>query len=152
VARVERPVRAADFPVVTPPLPRLVGAVAIGGALGALLRYALGELAPDGSGLPWTTFAINVSGAGLLALLPALDAVRRSRTAAVALGPGVLGGYTTLSATSEQGRGLLDQGRPGLAAAYLLGTLAACLLAVAVASRLSRPEEQRTFADEEGDR
>jgi CrcB protein len=137
---------------VTPSLPRLLGVVAIGGAVGALLRYALGELTPDGSGFPWTTFAINVSGAGLLALLPALHAVRRSRTVAVALGPGVLGGYTTLSATSEQSRSLLDQGRPALAAAYLLGTLAACLAAVAVASRLSGVDERRAFADEEGDR
>jgi CrcB protein len=125
---------------VTPLLPRLLGAVAIGGALGALLRYALGELAPDGAGFLWTTFAINVSGAGTLALLPALHAVRRSRVVAAALGPGLLGGYTTLSATSEQSRSLLDQGRPALAAAYLVGTLAASLAAVAVASRLARPE------------
>ncbi|WP_134740163.1 CrcB family protein [Nocardioides sp. 503] len=125
----------------TPPLPRLLGAVAIGGALGALLRYALGELAPDGSGFPWTTLAINVSGAGTLALLPALRAVRRSRVVATALGPGLLGGYTTLSATSEQSRHLLDQGRPALAAAYLLGTLAASLVAVALASRLAVSRE-----------
>lgn len=135
----------------TPPLPRLVGAVAVGGAVGAVLRLTLGEVAGDGSGFPWTTFAINVSGAFLLALLPALAVVRRSRLLAVALGPGVLGGYTTLSATSEQGRRLLDQGRPALAAAYLLGTLGACLVAVAVASHWSSPREQAEFALEEGD-
>ena len=127
----------------TPSLPRLVGAVAVGGALGAVLRYTLGEIAGDGSGFPWTTFAINVTGAFLLALLPAFAVVRRSRLLAAALGPGLLGGYTTLSATSEQGRGLIDQGRPGLAAAYLLSTLAACLVAVAVASRWSRVAEHR---------
>lgn len=135
----------------TSPLPRLVGAVAVGGAVGALLRYALGEVAADGAGFPWTTFAINVSGAFLLALLPVFGAVRRSRLLAVALGPGVLGGYTTLSATSEQGRSLLDQGRPALAAAYLLGTLAASLVAVQVASRWSSPWAQVEFALEEGD-
>lgn len=135
----------------TPPLPRLVGAVALGGAAGALLRHTLGEVAADGAGFPWTTFTINVSGAFLLALLPALAAVRRSRLLAVALGPGVLGGFTTLSATSEQGRSLLDQGRPALAGTYLLGTLAACLVAVAVASRWSDAAEQAAFAREEGD-
>ncbi|MDO9494206.1 MAG: CrcB family protein [Nocardioides sp.] len=135
----------------TPTLPRLVGAVAVGGGVGALLRYALGEVAGDGDGFPWTTFAINVTGAFLLALLPAFAAVRRSRLLAVALGPGVLGGYTTLSATSEQGRSLLDQGRPALAASYLLGTLAASLVAVAVASRWSTPSAQVEFALEEGD-
>lgn len=135
----------------TPPLPRLIGAVALGGAAGAVLRHLLGELVPDGSGFPWTTFAVNVSGAFALALLPALEAVRRSRTLAVGLGPGVLGGYTTLSATSEQGRSLLDQGRPALAAAYLLGTLATALAAVAIASSRSGPAEQQAFEDEEGD-
>lgn len=135
----------------TPPLPRLLGAVAVGGAVGAALRFTLGELAGDGAGFPWTTFTINVTGAFLLALLPAFSAVRRSRTLAVGLGPGVLGGYTTLSATSEQSRSLLDQGRPALAAAYLLGTLAACLVAVVVASRWSTPSAQAEFALEEGD-
>jgi len=137
---------------VTPPLLRLTCAVAVGGAVGAVLRHALGTLAPDGSGFPWTTFAINVSGAFLLALLPALGPVRRSRTLAVGLGSGVLGGYTTLSVTSEQGRSLLDQGHPALAAAYLLGTLATALVAVLVASHWSAPAQQQHFADEEGDR
>lgn len=135
----------------TPSLPRLLGAVAVGGALGAVLRHWCGELVPDGSGFPWTTFAINVSGALLLALLPALPAVRRSRTLAVALGPGVLGGYTTLSATSEQGRVLLEEGRPALAASYLLVTLGVALAAVALASHLSSPVDRTVFEAEEGD-
>ena len=120
----------------TLPPPRLLAAVALGGACGAVLRFTLGEVVPDGVGFPWTTFAINVSGAFLLALLPAFEAVRRSTTLAVGLGPGVLGGYTTLSATSEQARSLVDQGRPALAAAYLLGTLVAALAAVLLASHL----------------
>jgi CrcB protein len=68
----------------------------------------------------------------------------------VALGPGVLGGYTTLSTYAEQGRALLADGRAGLAAAYLLGTLAACLVAVTIAGRLVPPAERRAFAAEEG--
>ena len=34
-------------------------AVALGGAVGALLRWSLGELVPDGTGFPWTTFGID---------------------------------------------------------------------------------------------
>ncbi|MEO6511476.1 MAG: CrcB family protein [Nocardioides sp.] len=113
-------------------------AVALGGAIGGSLRWWLGDRLGDGSGFPWTTFAINVSGALALALLLALPAVRRSPRLAAGLGPGLLGGYTTLSAYAEQGRALLDDGRTGLAAAYLLGTLAACLVAVTLASRLMR--------------
>jgi CrcB protein len=114
-------------------------AVALGGALGAVLRWALGDAVPDGAGFPWTTFAINVSGSLVLAGLPALAAVRRRRVLAAALGPGLLGGYTTLSAYSEQTRALLADGRGATALLYLLGTLAACLVAVAAASRLSPP-------------
>ena len=111
-------------------------AVALGGAVGALLRWALGEAVPDGTGFPWTTFAINVTGSLALALLPRSGQVRRHPTLAVALGPGLLGGYTTLSAYAEGTRALLDDGRTWTALAYLLGTLAACLVAVALATRL----------------
>ena len=115
--------------------PRLLLAAACGGALGAVLRYVLGQVAPDGSGFPWTTFGINVAGSCLLALLPLLAVVRRHRAVAVALGPGLLGGFTTLSAYAEQGRTLLADGEDLLAGAYLLGTLGACLVAVALVAR-----------------
>lgn len=118
----------------TSALPRLIGAVALGGALGSVLRHAAGTWVPDGDGMPWTTLAINVSGALLLALLPALAAVRRSPVLAAGLGPGLLGGWTTLSATSEQGRALLTDGRAGLALTYLLLTLVTAVGAVALAS------------------
>lgn len=114
-------------------------AVALGGALGAVLRWWLGDLVPDGAGFPWTTFAVNVSGSLVLAALPALSAVRRRPTLTAALGPGLLGGYTTLSAYSEETRTLLADGRTATALAYLVGTLAACLVAVALASRLAPP-------------
>ena len=125
-------------------------AVAFGGAVGALLRWWLGEAVPDGGGFPWTTFAINVSGSFLLATLPALAVVRRRPVLPVFLGTGVLGGYTTLSTYAEQGRALLADGRTALATAYLAGTLLACLAAVAVAHRLSSPDEQHEFEIEEG--
>ncbi len=131
--------------------PAPIVAVAVGGGLGAVLRYLLGELTPAATGFPWTTFAINVSGAFALALLPAMAFVRERHLMALALGPGFLGGYTTLSAYAEDGRALLAEARPGLAAAYLFGTLIACLVAVSLAQRLSTRAEQQAFADEEGD-
>jgi len=128
-----------------------VWGVAVGGALGAVLRWWLGEAFPDGAGFPWTTFAINVTGAGVLAGLPALAVVRRRPGLAAALGPGVLGGYTTLSAYSEQTRALLADDRILTAAAYVLGTLVACLLVVAVVSRFSTRAAREEFAAEGGD-
>jgi fluoride exporter len=126
-------------------------AVALGGALGAVLRWTLGDAVPDGAGFPWTTFVINVTGSLVLAWLPVFDAVRRSRVLAAALGPGLLGGYTTLSAYSEQTRALLADGQTTTALLYLLGTLAACLVAVAAASRLYPPSAGDEFAAEGGD-
>lgn len=120
----------------SPVSPVALLAVALGGATGAVARWALGELVPEGGVFPWTTFAINLSGTFLLALLPLWAVARRHRLGPLFLGPGLLGGYTTLSAYAEQGRALLSDGSEPLAAAYLLGTLASCLVAVVLAQRL----------------
>jgi CrcB protein len=134
----------------SPATPTAVAAVAVGGAVGGLLRWSLGEAVPDGAGFPWTTFWINVSGALVLALVPAVDAVRRWPLVAVCVGPGLLGGYTTLSAYAEDARVLLADGRMPLALAYVGGTLAACLVAVALAHRLTTGLERQEFEAEEG--
>lgn len=132
--------------------PRLVLAVAVGGAAGAVARHLLTVAFPDtATSFPWTTFAINVSGAFLLALLPALAAVTRSEVLPPLLGTGLLGGYTTLSAYSEQTRALAGAGHTGLAGLYLVGTLAVCLVAVAVADRLSTVAQRALFEREDGD-
>lgn len=118
-------------------------AVATGGAAGALARWGLSHAAPATAGFPWATFWINVTGCLLLALLSGAAAVRRRPLLLVALGPGVLGGFTTLSAYAEETRVLLTTGHPALAGAYVAGTLAACLAAVAIGRRLSPPEGPR---------
>ncbi|MCH1866067.1 CrcB family protein [Nocardioides sp. CFH 31398] len=117
----------------------LLVVVALGGAVGAVGRWAAVGLTPAETGFPVTTFAINLSGSFVLAMLPGLLGALRPRAralAAAALGPGLLGGWTTLSAYAEQSRALLADGRLLLAGAYLAGTLAACLLAVVLGRRL----------------
>ena len=114
--------------------------VAAGGALGALLRLGVDTAAP-GSVFPWPTLGINVLGAFALGLLPALAVVRRSPRWALALGPGVLGGFTTVSAWAGQVRGLADDGHAGLAGAYLVTTLAAGLLAAGLGRQLAHRAE-----------
>lgn len=114
--------------------------VAAGGAVGAVLRWAVDTTAPD-TLFPWATLAINVVGAAALGLLPALDVVRRSRRVALTVGPGVLGGFTTVSAWAGQVRDLADSGEVGLAGLYLATTLAAGLGAAALGQRIAhRPE------------
>ena len=133
---------------------RLTLFVAAGGAAGGLLRHGVEVWAPVGphaADFPWTTLAINVAGAFLLALLPAIGPIRRSPTWTVAIGPGLLGGFTTLSAASEQARMLLADERGGAAAAYAVGTLTACLVAVLLAGTLSARPEQDALALGGGD-
>lgn len=113
-------------------------AVAVGGALGAVLRWVLTLAFPHADGgVPWVVVAINVVGSGLLALLPALAVARRRDWLPPLLGTGVLGGFTTMSAASVDTVVLADAGRAGAAAAYLLVTLGGALLAVLLVSRLT---------------
>lgn len=120
-------------------LPVLLG-VGVGGALGSAARYGLGVALPDPAapGWPWTTFAINLTGTALLAALVALPLARRSAWWRAALGPGLLGGYTTFSATSEQARALLADDRPLVALGYLALTFASCVLAAVAVGRAVR--------------
>lgn len=135
------------------PSPAALVAVAAGGAAGAVARWSVGEALPtEPAGFPWSTFVINVVGCALLAALPAIPAVRRRPVLVAALGPGVLGGFTTLSTYSEETRALLAGGHPGTAATYLLGTLLACLAVVVAVDRLSSADDRAEFDAEEGDR
>ena len=128
-----------------------VAVVSFGGALGAVARWGLTTWAPVGTGFPWSTFAINVTGSLLLALLPAWAMIRRHHLLALFLGTGALGGFTTLSAYGEETRALLADGAVAVAAAYVLGTLVVAVASVQVAHQWVTPPEQQQFHDEDAD-
>lgn len=122
------------------PSPLQLLVVAVGAAAGATLRWGLGVAFPTPD-FPWTTLAINVSGAFALGVLPVV--VRRSHAAALALGPGLLGGFTTVSTWALQVRDLAADDRAGLAGLYLGVTLAAGLTAAHLGRLLAhRPEPE----------
>lgn len=79
------------------------------------------------------TLAINVAGCALIAALPALAVVRRSRGWSVFLGTGVLGGFTTMSTAVALPVAALS---PARAVGYLAVTLASALAAVWLVRRL----------------
>jgi CrcB protein len=119
----------------------VLAVISAGGALGALCRWQVGRLLPTSSGaFPWSTFWINVSGAFALGVLMVLvtDLLPPSRHLRPFVGVGFLGGYTTFSTYALETRGLLAGGHVGLAAAYLLGTLVAGLLATWLAIVVAR--------------
>ena len=130
----------------------VIVAVAAGGVAGSLLRYALTLAFPDPStGFPWTIFVINVLGSFVLATLPAIAAVLDHPLLPPLLGTGVLGGFTTMSTFANQARGLADNGHVVLAGTYVIGTLAAALLAIVAAEHLTSARQRQLFEDEEGD-
>lgn len=114
----------------------LLALVAAGAAVGGVLRALATAGAPHG--LSAAVLLVNVAGSLALGALTALPAVTSRPGLLAALGPGLLGGWTTFSTASEDTRALLAAGRPLAGAAYALGTLAACLLAVEAGRRTVR--------------
>ena len=120
---------------------RVLGVIAVGGALGALARYGVGILLPTEPGrFPWGTFAINVSGCLLIGVLMVLvtDVFTARPLLRPFIGVGVLGGFTTFSTYANEIRGLLRPGSVPLAFAYLAVTLVCALLAVLLGMIVTR--------------
>ena len=87
--------------------------IALGGAAGVLARYGLTVWVQS----IWTVVAINLVGSFLLGVLVAAGG-HFSSDVRVALGVGVLGGFTTLSTLTVQTVVEVDGGRPATAAVY----------------------------------
>jgi fluoride exporter len=101
--------------------PAILGAIAAGGALGATARFALSEAFTTKTGaLPWTTLAINVSGAFVLGVLLTFVLERWPPTHYVRpFGAiGVLGAFTTFSTFAVESDVLVKDGHVGTAIAY----------------------------------
>ena len=115
--------------------------VALGGAIGASARFLVttGTTRLFGAAFPMGTLAVNVAGSLAIGML-----------AAVLLGPkgqgglapflitGILGGFTTFSAFSLDALRLLEAGRPGTAALYVVSSVVLSLGACALGLFLMR--------------
>lgn len=118
--------------------------VALGGALGSLLRWAgvswSARLARGGV-FPWGTLGVNVLGSCAIGfvLTFAFERGHVSPPVRLFVVTGVLGGFTTFSAFSWETMALLRDGHALAAAGYLagsvLGGLAAALAGAALAAR-----------------
>jgi CrcB protein len=115
--------------------------VAVGGACGAGGRYALERAWPTvPGGLPWATLVTNAGGCLAIGVLMVyvVEAGGAHPLTRPFLGVGVLGGYTTFSSYAVQTTVLADQAHPALAAAYLVSTVLAALLAVSAGVAVAR--------------
>lgn len=117
----------------------MIAVIAAGGALGALARHGLQVALPAGpADFPWATFLVNVSGCLLIGVLMALITRRTHRLVRPFFGVGVLGGYTTFSTYAVEFQRVAGAGAPLTGLAYVAGTMAAALAAVAAGMWLTR--------------
>ncbi|HEY1316125.1 MAG TPA: fluoride efflux transporter CrcB [Gaiella sp.] len=115
-------------------------AIAFGGALGALGRYAVDSLIErhTESVFPWATFAVNVTGCLAVGFLIAalVDRHRAPAWLRAGLVVGFCGGYTTFSTFAQETLDLTEGRHVAVAAATVTASVALGLLAVYVGARL----------------
>lgn len=100
--------------------------VALGGGAGALLRYQLGRLTTHVMGgqtvmaFPWATLAVNVIGSLAMGLLAGflMGQAQPNEPLRLAIGVGLLGGFTTFSAFSLELMMLIERGQASYAFLY----------------------------------
>ena len=120
---------AAKPPGMDQPSPLMASLhVALGGGIGALLRYQLGRAMTSWMGpqavatFPWATLAVNAIGSVLMGML-AVWLARHGENAhqlRLLLGVGLLGGFTTFSAFSFELVMLMQRGQFLFAGLYLV--------------------------------
>ena len=114
--------------------------VALGGAIGACLRYLsnVGAMRLFGPGFPYATMFVNIAGSFAMGVLLVFLAHKGGMRFAPFLMTGILGGFTTFSAFSLDAFIIYERGQIGLAAAYILGSVALSILALTFGVLLTR--------------
>lgn len=118
--------------------------VAVGGSLGATLRYGVGlglvRLLP-GAAWPWGTFAVNGLGGlamGLLVGWLAFKGGAHQETIRLFAAVGVLGGFTTFSSYSLEAVMMIERRDYALAAAYVVGSVILAVAALFIGLMVAR--------------
>jgi CrcB protein len=121
---------------------------ALGGALGALARWAVAEaLGGRPGGWPWTTLLVNLTGCLLVGVLLAVLLARFPRSTRLRpfLAVGVLGGYTTYSTFAVDAVRLAEAGAWVGAVGYVLisvlGGVVCVLLGLTAARAVLHPPD-----------
>ena len=117
-------------------------AVAVGGAFGAVARYAISTWIFDSTShkFPYATLSVNVLGSfvmGIFFVLILEKGLLLPEWRGVLM-IGFLGAFTTFSTFSLDAIGLWQNGHLFLALVYALGTVVLCLAAITVAVWLTR--------------
>ena len=114
--------------------------VGLGGAVGSMLRYAVQKIfqVQTAAAFPTGTLLVNIAGCFLIGILWSL--VSRSLTwndeMKLLLMTGFCGGFTTFSAFTLEGIGLLKENRTVLFVIYLTASVVGGLLATFIGIRI----------------
>lgn len=115
--------------------------VALGGALGAALRFLFGlgvlRLA-GGMAFPLPILGVNIIGSFLMGVFVVLAAHRGLTSLSPFVMTGLLGGFTTFSAFSLEAVTLIERGQIGAATAYVLLSVVGSILALMLGLWLAR--------------
>lgn len=98
-------------------------AVGLGGALGAVCRYLLGQVIPKlGSGFPLATFAVNLLGCFAIGLVVGIAGRHTDIDPRLILflQTGICGGFTTFSTFSLESLTLIEEGRITIGILYIV--------------------------------
>ena len=102
-------------------------AVAVGGGIGATLRYLVSNWFVQlvGTGFPWGTFTINVTGSFMIGIILQLSALTPnfSPYLRLFLATGIMGGYTTFSTYAYETVTLGSSDRVLIGLAYAGGSV-----------------------------
>ncbi|MCF8486009.1 MAG: fluoride efflux transporter CrcB [Rhodobacteraceae bacterium] len=114
--------------------------VALGGAIGASLRYLtnVGAMRMFGPGFPIGTVIVNIAGSFVMGLLVVALAKKGGNHLAPLLMTGILGGFTTFSAFSLDALTLWERGQQGLAFGYVAASVLFSLAAIAAGLFVAR--------------
>lgn len=95
--------------------------VGLGGGIGSMLRYAA-TLLISPRYFPYATLAVNMIGSFIIGVVFAMSIKDETflNNWKLFLATGLCGGFTTFSAFSIENMGLLQNGKYGLAVAYII--------------------------------
>lgn len=129
--------------------PTVLGAVAVGGAIGAagrwLVAWGLDEVgrAHTPGAWPWATLVVNLLGCALIGSAARAYAARDTIAWAFAV-TGVLGGFTTFSTFAVELNDLADAGRMAVAVLYASVTIVGGVASVMIAGPRNGSRERIT--------
>lgn len=112
--------------------------VALGGALGAVARYAI-SLIPVKTGFPVLTLITNIAGAVLIGFIVGVSSDHEGISDNMVLfwKTGVCGGFTTFSTFSLEAYNLFDSKQYAAGGIYVILSCACCIVGILCGKKLA---------------